>query len=677
MKFNINKIALIACTGVLAVFATSCDKFLDLKPVSQITPESYYNSADQLAAYLNAYYNSSLTAPFTGRMYHNGRWNDGLIKSDNNTDILAAGQTGNLQLFSDKHWQTPTGKVLQGEYGTVRIYNYFLEQTLPKLEAGTIKGDPVLINNYIGEAYFFRALRYYNLLAKYGDVPIVEHVLKNINEAVLEASARAPRNEVARFILKDLDEAAKLLCDRSMFKGQRINKEVALLFKSRVALFEATFEKYHKGSGRVPGDANWPGKDMEYNQGKKFDIDGEIKFFLKEAKDAAKQVADKAVLTTNSHEIQPKLGVISGWNPYFEMYGQLSLADNSEVLLWKQYDVSQDIGTTVPWRIIQGSNDGYTRAFTESFLMKNGLPIYDSASGYHGDVTIDDVKKDRDERLQLFVWGETNVLFTDKSYSDAGKLFEKPDLAGANAETRCVTGYQPRKYANFDASQFEGQDASLSSQACPIFRATEAMLNYMEANYLLDNSLDASSKKYWKQIRERAGVNSDFQKTIDHTDLAKEGDFGKYSGNSLVDKTLYNIRRERMHETFSEGFRFADLIRWRAFDHLMTSRWVPEGINYWDAAYENYKDEEDGSYPKADGSKDALISAKSLGKYIRPFAKVNGTELFDGYKWHEAYYLYPIGAQDITTASPDRLASSSLMYQNINWPTQGGRFCEK
>ena len=35
--------------------------------------------------------------------------------------------------------------------------------------------------------------------------------------------------------------------------------------------------------------------------------------------------------------------------------------------------------------------------------MKNGLPIYAPNSGYAGDVTIENVKKDRDDRLQLFM----------------------------------------------------------------------------------------------------------------------------------------------------------------------------------------------------------------------------------------------------------------------------------
>lgn len=111
-------------------------------------------------------------------------------------------------------------------------------------------------------------MAYYQALVRYGDFPIIDEVLPDDQAILKELSQRAPRNEVARFILKDLDTAISRLKDQGFQNNQRINKQTAQLLKSRVALFEATFEKYHKGTGRVPGDDTWPGKDMEYNQGK-------------------------------------------------------------------------------------------------------------------------------------------------------------------------------------------------------------------------------------------------------------------------------------------------------------------------------------------------------------------------------------------------------------------------
>jgi hypothetical protein len=51
--------------------------------------------------------------------------------------------------------------------------------------------------------------------------------------------------------------------------------------------------------------------------------------------------------------------------------------------------------------------------------MKNGLPIYASGD-YKGDVTIDNVKSGRDERLQLFVWGESDLMDSDPAAPGVG-----------------------------------------------------------------------------------------------------------------------------------------------------------------------------------------------------------------------------------------------------------------
>lgn len=681
MKIDIKHIGLYISLGVINLFATSCNDLLDLEPVSQITPETYYNTADQLAAYLNNYYNSVLKNPYNGSMYHEAAYNDGMARSDRNTDIFVQGVSGNTTLFADDYWEVPTDKNMQSDYFYyIRICNYFLEQVLPKYEAGEISGDETLIKNYIGEAYFMRALTYYRALVVFGDFPIVTKVLNDDNDEVVEASKRSPRNEVARFILDDLDTAINYLASRSEFSGQRLNRESALLFKSRVALFEGTFEKYHKNSGRVPGDSNWPGASASYNSGKTFDIDSEIEFFLTEAMEAAKEVADNAQLTSNNHVMEPSVGVISGWNSYFEMYSQPSLADVPEVLLWKEYNSSLSVKHDAPYRCKVGCADGYTRTFVETFLMKNGLPIYADNSGYKGDVSIDNAKDGRDERLQLFIWGESTILDTDESSPNVGKSFSKPDITASEDEKRCITGYQPRKYYTYDYEQTTNDEVR-GTNACPIFRTAEAMLNYMEASYELSGSLNSTARGYWQSLRERAGVSTNIDVTISATDLSKESDFGVYSGITMVDKTLYNIRRERMTETFSEGLRYEDLLRWRSFDRMLTTNWIPEGVNFWDEMYENYKVDSDGNAVDlvADGSDKAIVSSSELSKYLRPYSRTMSSTnvLRNGYNWHKAYYLYPISIADMQYASPDGTKENTYLYQNIYWPSTGGGHAEE
>src|SRR5699024_9169994 len=117
--------------------------------------------------------------------------------------------------------------------------NYFFQQVLPKYEAGSIKGDGVMIKHYIGEMYFLRAYQYFNKLVSLGDFPIVTEVLPDETEVLKEESKRQPRNNVARFIIEDLDRAIELMSLTTDNGKNRLTKNVALLFKSRVALFEA------------------------------------------------------------------------------------------------------------------------------------------------------------------------------------------------------------------------------------------------------------------------------------------------------------------------------------------------------------------------------------------------------------------------------------------------------
>ena len=381
---------------LLAIAATlllaSCDKFLNREPITNITPEKYFKSADELAAYTINYYTTFFTS-------YAGNYSVGVIWEDAFTDNLVRDGSGNgtaLQYFSasNTRWLVPTGQATSTLFHNIRVCNYFFEQVLPKMEDGTLSGKDV--EHYVGEMYVMRAQAYFSALRTFGDFPIIEEVLPDDREVLIEASKRAPRNEVARFILSDLDKAASLL---NLTDKRRITKDLALLIKSRVALYEATFEKYHKGSGRVPGDANWPGAKMSYNSGKSFNIETEVNFFLDQCLAAAEQVADAHTLVNNTGVMNPtKAATPYGWNPYFEMFSQPDPSSVSEVLLWREYNREQNVASGQGPYIYEGGNCGATRSHIDGFLMKNGLPIYASGSGYKGDESLDLQQEGRDDR---------------------------------------------------------------------------------------------------------------------------------------------------------------------------------------------------------------------------------------------------------------------------------------
>ena len=649
--------------AVAALMLTGCDKFLDREPVSEITPEEYFKSEAELAAYTINYYPTFFTNL-------NRNINDaGVINYDKDTDnlVYAPGASATQQWFADAntYWQVSSGQVLSNYFYKIRYCNYFLSQVLPKYEAGTISGAGV--EHYIGEAYVMRAMAYFDALSKFGDFPIIEDVLEDDYDQLVEASKRAPRNEVARFILSDLDKAIDLLDNSTAYDANknRISTDVAYLLKSRYALFEATFEKYHSGTPRVPGETGWPGAKMSYNSGKTFDIPAEIKFFLGEAMSAAKIVAGKHTLTANNHVTEPTtVNATSMGNQYFDMFAMQNPSSLSEVLMWRAYDPEQNISSGTSAAITSGANNGATRSFVDGFLMANGLPIYDSGSGYLGDGSIDKQFTGRDERLKLFIFSNSSVRITNPSIY----LFSKPQFyGGANGNDK--TGFRVRKYLTYDADQNRQQSgATYGKTGLVLYRAAEAYLNYIEACYELNGSLDATADTYWKAIRTRAGVSTDYAATIAATDLTKETDWARYSGSTLVDATLFNIRRERRCEFIGEGFRKLDLCRWRSYDRLMTEKYIPEGVNLWDELYLLY--EGDVNFREPVGNTAGTVSAQSDSKYMRPYRTwIANNDLYDGWTWHKAHYLYPLGERDITIVSPDGTVENSVTYQNPYWPS--------
>ena len=668
----------ILCLGMTV---TSCSDFLDRPPLDQISPDSYYTTADQLGTFTINYYTSIFP--------NNSGWFAGVATFDDGTDNQAS-RGGNSGMYLQDQWKVPTS----GGIGmnAIRNVNKFINESEAKIAAGKVTGTPEQINQYMGEAYFIRAMLYYSKLQDYGDFPIELKEL-NVNNDLVEASKRQPRNLVARQILSDMDKAIDKL-QVTFANKVRINKNAALAMKSRMALYEATFEKYHRGTGRVPGDANWPGKNKEWNKNFTINQDDEVNFFLDQAIDAAKKVCDAVPLKTqNSHVMNPSsIGQYNGWNSYYDMFASPDLSKFPEVLLWRQFNsnLTPSLAHLTSNKLRGGASTGWTRGLVESFLMKNGLPIYASGSGYHGDTTVDMAKTDRDERLQLFMFGESDVLGIDqKSIDLANKklaagatpltkiLFNAATLFATDQASRDVTGYRQRKFYNYDPAMQLGQTFSdVDGQI--IIRVEEAMLNYIEASYLRTGSLDATATGYWTALRARAGITAPISTTIAATDMSKEADVNRpsydwaaFSAGHPVDATLYSIRRERRSEFAGEGLRNDDLIRWASLDQV--KNYQIEGVNFWDQIYQNpsFVNDKGVSLIIADGESNATMSAKTLSKYVRPYQiqKTNNI-LYDGYTFYQAHYLSPFSYQEMQLCSPDGNAENSNLYQNIYWPVK-------
>lgn len=645
--------------ATLPVMLVSCNAFLDLEPESNLSPAQYLTTEDNLAAYATDLYNMF---PVHGTTSW-GTW-----KNDSDTDNMAYANPSDA--FAPGYWKVgQTG----GSYEFTGIYrcNYFFDNVLDNFEHGRITGTTSGIRHYIGEAYFFRAWQYYQKLQALGDFPIVTHLLADNLEKLTAESVRAPRNEVARFILSDLDKAIEYMSDTAPWGGRnRLSRDCAHLMKSRVALYEGTWLKYFKGTAFVPGGTGWPGAashpDYQYPSGS---IDSEVEWFLKVAMDEAKIVADKYALVDNTGLFQSSATAAA--NPYFDMFGATDMSGYGEILLWKAYSDSEGVTNSVV-EFAAAANQGYgiTKSMVDAFVMANGLPIYASGSGYPGDADLLKVTEGRDSRAQIFIKrpGDTNL------HSEPGpesyQVEPWPNIVNSTASMRYTTGYALRKGLNFDGAQ------SVRDKSCVgsiIFRATEAYLNYMEACYESSGALDSDAQRYWTAIRDRSKVGN-WQTTIDNTDMniEKETDWGAYSAGKLVDATLFNIRRERRCELMAEGFRAADVRRWRSMDQMIDTPYHVLGVNVW----ENLAANPDFLAANGNNLKEGEnISPKDFSTYCAPYHILSNNRVYEGYRWRMAHYLDPIAVQHFLITGGGS-ADNSTLYQNPGWPLQAGQGAE-
>lgn len=650
---SINKY-IVSLTSSLLLFS-SCEDFLNKEPIDAVTPETYLMTDADLTAYTVKQYNFP-----THKNADIGTWAE-----DNNTDNQTT--TSYSTQWIPGEWRVEDNPDDDNEpysWGNIYNCNYFLETVIPRYESGILTGSEDIIRHNIGEMYFLRAWNYFSKLKTFGDYPIVKETLPDDRQALIEASRRQPRHKVARFILEDLDKAISYLSDNPNGGKNRISKHVANLIKSRVALYEARWETYHAGTSMVPNGAGWLGEPCDYSP------QSEIAFFLSECKTAAQAVADAIPLAENTHTWAD--GAEKMNNPYFAQFGADDMSGYPEILMWRDYNFDLGIMHSTTFYLRVGGNSGFTRQFMETFLMKNGLPIYAAGSGYQGDVTIEDVRANRDERLQLFTMTPGETL-TEGETTFKDTLSVLPIIVGAEGR-RNITGYQLRKgYSNH-----RSRDWNQSAEGCPIFRAGEAYLNYIEASCMENSgsSIDGKAQEYWRRLRERAGLPADFMATVNATDLSRESDWAVYSAGQQVTNLLYNIRRERRCELMQEGMRMDDLKSWRALDQL-NGTWQPEGINLWgpnnwEAKYATAAESGNSDRLIYDGSDRANVSSPQLSTYLRPHEVLNvPTNLMygKGYDWCSAHYLNPIAIKHFrdTATDPGDL-NTSVIYQNPGWP---------
>lgn len=524
--------------GLIFLLLISCSDYLEREPLDQISTDQYWQSAKDLENYTLQFYPTFPTF----------RSVSGLLTIEPNADLGVFGWDANrgsdhqiIQTPVDQLNSTRTVVNSGGNWRwtNIRSVNIFFENYRK------VKDTPANIQHFIGEAHFFKAWFYFNLVRQYGDVPWYSGSLQVDSPELY--NARTPRNEVIDSVLWHLDKAAenlKLLTDADG-GNNRLSKEAALILKSRVALFEGSWQKYHTGTpfGTAGSD---PAK------------------YFQAAVNAVEEL-----MTPGKY----KVGIFNSGAPaedYNKLFSSTNLASNAEIVLWVKFDRTQTtFSHNFQQTITVKSLADVTMELVKNYLGKDGNP-YDYASlagSAKGTDFLTKISEDCDLRLSHVVWMPGQVMWDNSAKK---VLFTKPYLDQSGA-SRNYTGFQLRK--GVDPKDPTAGGAQGYSNSCEtgavIFRYAEALLNYAEAQAELGQAVDYANSL--NLLRKRAGM-PDF-KVIADPERAIYADFGY----PLSDE-LYEIRRERAVELACEGFRFDDWRRWRAHNLFKNKR--PKGFPY-------------------------------------------------------------------------------------------------
>ncbi len=410
----------------------------------------------------------------------------------------------NTWLFNLETVPTSGGGWSSGDWGNIRSANYFMA----RYERAS--GSETNINRQVAVVRFFRAWEYFYKIRRFGDVPWYETELGIDSEELYKG--RDNRKVVFGHVLEDLDFAIEHLQEANAVAAGRLHKAAVLAFKSRVCLYEASFRKYHNL--------------------------GDYEELYREAADASGRIIESGKYEVWSNG-KPK-------TDYYNLFVQEDLTSNSECIMPRVYETKLLMHNNT--RQLEESYTGMSRAMFEQYLCADGLPTAVSPTyGSEAAMLADELPK-RDPRLSQSI---DNPDLPFKLLGDGTPSFN----ALPSLDTKyCTTGYHVMKYHSSDPEQW---NIGLSTLDVFIFRYAEVLLNYAEAKAELGECdqevLDATINKL------RARVDMPHLKETVGFEDPNWPDYG-YELSPL----LYEIRRERAVELLGEGFRWDDIVRWKA-----------------------------------------------------------------------------------------------------------------
>jgi hypothetical protein len=510
-------------TLVAAFAISSCNKFLDRKPLDASSSATFLSNQAEMEQGLNGTYASAMWVIANNTPMHFA------IESSTDMAIKRGGNAEDLIAMGDGGPFLVNNAICISSWNQAYKLVQRANQQIVGMENGKANVSAVVYNRIKAEALVLRAWGYFHLMTWYGDVPYYK-AMPSVDE-VLKAE-RTPVATIVADLYKDLDEAT--------------------------AAFEAAGTSPVQTIGRV-------------NRGVALGLKAKLAMLIKDFSTAA--TATKTLIDGNQYGLNPS------YQNLFSLNGQTANASR-EILFAQTYP--NDVNDPQNWMAVIGVPRQVTNSQSSHFPSQNLVDQFEGKDGQRIDVsTVYDPanpRLNRDNRLKWSVYmpGDTMVHFASKTaalpynnlrertifniYSNTRRKFNwntgvydnvttNNDWIGAQAAgiqwqvsaTGNIggVGYVWNKYNDSTQYTFESRVGFV------LMRYADILLTYAEAKTEL-NQLDATVLSAINLVRARAGQPA------------------AVLGSQTAMRTL--IRRERAVEFAGEGLRLFDLRRWDIYE---------------------------------------------------------------------------------------------------------------
>lgn len=516
-----NLIYILVCGALL----TSCSDYLETPPSAELDENKVFADRTLTESYLTGVYAEGMPLGFSMNSSDADRKlaaSSTLASACDEAEEGAEWGKGNSSWNKDNHnnnsidWDEDPHHTMRWE--TLRKCNILLERLH---EVPLDQGDPEFNTRATGEAYFMRALVFWEGVYRYGGLPIVRRRLNASDVTTL------PRNTFADCvdsIVADCDRAAKLLPNyyTDATKKGRANRVAALSLKARVLLYAASplFNTNHPYLS-LGADNNLIGYASEDKER------------WKKAADAAKD-AIEAVKTSGFYALYDE------GNPETNYEQMWTLPDNCEIILankkYRNFKVSEKpLAADLPsWANNQSWSDGGL------FATFNFVKFYETKTGQkaawkdNGGDDLLDIYESLDPRFKQTIAAH-GALWND----EVGVLNFFP--GGAHSVANDKTKHLVRKWV--PRTLKVTPPLNTVNIDWIVFRVAELYLNYAEAlNEYYDNP-PAEAFQAVNLVRARSGMPA-------------------FDNALTKDEFRQKLRNERAVELAYEDHRFWDIRRW-------------------------------------------------------------------------------------------------------------------